>query len=195
VMSCASGTRGWCTSRTAHDRPHAWGGSHGQGRTRHGDRMTSPLAIQVMRFAFLVLLWVFVYGLVKVIRNEMRATSAPRVGTPGKPRRSRRQVPEQRPVKRGVSQIVVTEGSLAGTRVSLSGKPIFIGRANDSTLVLTDDYASTRHARISESNGVWYLEDLGSTNGTYVGQNRLSGPIPLEAGVMIRIGKTLMELR
>jgi pSer/pThr/pTyr-binding forkhead associated (FHA) protein len=90
---------------------------------------------------------------------------------------------------------VVVEGSLAGTRVALTGKPIFIGRANDSTLVLTDDYASTRHARISETSGVWYLEDLGSTNGTYVGQSKVDGPVPLEAGVAIRIGKTVMELR
>jgi hypothetical protein len=158
--------------------------------------MTSPLAIQVMRFAFLALLWLFVWGLVKVIRNELRASSAPRVSAVGRPRRSKRQSSaDQRPVKRGVSQLVVTEGSLAGTRVSLTGKPIFIGRANDSTLVLTDDYASTRHARISETNGVWYLEDLGSTNGTYVGQNKVTGPVPLEAGVTVRIGKTLMELR
>ncbi|MCW2491137.1 MAG: hypothetical protein JWN47_501, partial [Frankiales bacterium] len=49
--------------------------------------------------------------------------------------------------------------------------------------------------RISETNGVWYLEDLGSTNGTYVGQSKVDGPVPLEAGVAIRIGKTVMELR
>ena len=89
----------------------------------------------------------------------------------------------------------MVEGSLSGTKIALAGKPILIGRANDSTLVLTDDYASTRHARISETNGVWYLEDLGSTNGTYVGQTKVESPIPLEAGAAIRIGKTVMELR
>lgn len=158
--------------------------------------MTSPLAIQLMRFAFLALLWLFVYGLVRVIRTELRASGAPRVAIPAKPRRSRRGAPaENRPARGALTQLVVVEGSLAGTRVALSGKPIFIGRANDSTLVLTDDYASTRHARISETNGVWYLEDLGSTNGTYVGQNKVDGPVPLEAGVAIRIGKTVMELR
>lgn len=158
--------------------------------------MTSPLAIQLMRFAFLALLWLFVYGLVRVIRTELRTSGAPRVPAVGRPRRNKRAATaDPRPARGRLSQLVVTEGSLAGTRVALTGKPIFIGRANDSTLVLTDDYASTRHARISETNGVWYLEDLGSTNGTYVGQSKVDGPVPLEAGVAIRIGKTAMELR
>jgi Na+-transporting methylmalonyl-CoA/oxaloacetate decarboxylase gamma subunit len=158
--------------------------------------VTSPLAIQLMRFAFLVLLWLFVWGMVRVIRTELRTSGAPRVPVAAKPRRAKKPTTaEQRPARGRVSQLVVTAGSLAGTRIALTGKPILIGRADDSTLVLTDDYASTRHARISENNGVWYLEDLGSTNGTYVGQSKIDGPLPLEAGVVIRIGKTAMELR
>lgn len=158
--------------------------------------MTSPLAIQLMRFAFLALLWLFIYGMVRVIRLELRTSGAPRVPVPAKPKKPRRAAAaEPRPSRGALSQLLVTEGSLAGTRIALTGKPILIGRANDSTLVLTDDYASTRHARISETNGVWYLEDLGSTNGTYVGQSKVEGPIPLEAGVAIRIGKTVLELR
>jgi len=158
--------------------------------------LTSPLAIQLMRFGFLALLWLFIYGMVRVIRTELRTSGAPRVAVAAKPKRSRRpNTGENRPARGALSQLIVTEGALAGTRIALAGKPILIGRANDSTLVLTDDYASTRHARVSESNGVWYLEDLGSTNGTYVGQTKVTGPVPLEAGVVIRIGKTAMELR
>jgi hypothetical protein len=157
--------------------------------------LTSPLAIQLMRFAFLALLWLFIYGMVRVIRTELRTSGAPRVAMAGKPRRPRRPVAENRPARGALSQLIVTEGALAGTRIALTGKPILIGRANDSTLVLTDDYASTRHARISQTSDVWYLEDLGSTNGTYVGQTKVTGPIPLEAGVVIRIGKTALELR
>jgi hypothetical protein len=150
--------------------------------------LTSPLAIQLMRFAFLALLWLFIYGMVRVIRTELRISGAPRVAVAANSG-------ENRPARGALSQLIVTEGALTGTRIALTGKPILIGRANDSTLVLTDDYASTRHARISETNNVWYLEDLGSTNGTYVGQTKVSGPLPLEAGVVIRIGKTAMELR
>ena len=150
-----------------------------------------------MRFAFLALLWLFLYGMVRVIRTELRTAGAPRVPVPPKPKskKARAAASDGRAGRGALSQLIVTEGSLAGTRVALTGKPILIGRANDSTLVLTDDYASTRHARISETNGVWYLEDLGSTNGTYVGHTKVTGPVPLEAGVVIRIGKTAMELR
>jgi Na+-transporting methylmalonyl-CoA/oxaloacetate decarboxylase gamma subunit len=158
--------------------------------------LTSPLAIQLMRFAFLALLWLFIYGMVRVIRTELRTSGAPKVPVANRPKKARRTNSGENRLPRGaLSQLIVTEGALAGTRIALTGKPILIGRANDSTLVLTDDYASTRHARISETNNVWYLEDLGSTNGTYVGQNKVTGPIPLEAGVVIRIGKTAMELR
>jgi hypothetical protein len=158
--------------------------------------LTSPLAIQLMRFAFLALLWLFVYGMVRVIRTELRTSGAPRVSVSNRPKKARRTNSGENRLPRGaLSQLIVTEGALAGTRIALTGKPILIGRANDSTLVLTDDYASTRHARISETNNVWYLEDLGSTNGTYVGQTKVTGPIPLEAGAVIRIGKTAMELR
>jgi FHA domain len=158
--------------------------------------LTSPLAIQLMRFAFLALLWLFIYGMVRVIRTELRTSGAPKVTVANRPKKARRTNSGENRLPRGaLSQLIVTEGTLAGTRIALTGKPILIGRANDSTLVLTDDYASTRHARISETNNVWYLEDLGSTNGTYVGQSKVTGPIPLEAGVVIRIGKTAMELR
>ena len=86
--------------------------------------------------------------------------------------------------------LLVTEGGLTGTRIGLTGAPVLIGRANDSTLVLDDDYASTRHARISLQDGMWVVEDLGSTNGTYLGQRKLDGPTPMEIGVPLRIGKT-----
>ena len=60
---------------------------------------------------------------------------------------------------------------------------------------LEDDYASTRHARISLQDGVWVVEDLGSTNGTYLGQRKIDGPVQLDPGVPLRIGKTVLELR
>ena len=90
---------------------------------------------------------------------------------------------------------MVTAGGLTGTRIGLTGAPILIGRANDSTIVLEDDYASTRHARISLQDGMWVVEDLGSTNGTYLGQRKVDGPMPMEVGVPLRIGQTVLELR
>jgi pSer/pThr/pTyr-binding forkhead associated (FHA) protein len=99
------------------------------------------------------------------------------------------------PVRGQPTHLLVTEGGLTGTRIGLTGAPVLIGRANDSTLVLTDDYVSTRHARISLQDGLWVVEDLGSTNGTYLGSRKIDGAVPLEVGVPLRIGKTVLELR
>ncbi len=100
-------------------------------------------------------------------------------------------------VKRGraAHQLVVTAGALAGTRITLGEAPITIGRAEDSTLVITDDYASARHARLVPRAGQWFLEDLGSTNGTYLDRAKVTGPTPVPLGVPIRIGRTSLELR
>ena len=92
-------------------------------------------------------------------------------------------------------QLLVTQGGLTGTRISLDSRPILIGRADDSTLVLDDDYASTRHARIAPQGDDWYVEDLGSTNGTYLDRAKVSGPTRVPLGVPVRIGKTVIELR
>lgn len=155
--------------------------------------MNSPLAIQLMRFGFLVLLWLFVLAAMRVVRADLRASGQPRVAVPPPARRRGRAAQASAP--RRASMLVVTAGGLAGTRIGLTGAPVLVGRADDSTLVLTDDYASTRHARISQQDGVWFVEDLGSTNGTYLGQHKVGGPTPLEVGVPIRIGRTVMELR
>jgi len=98
------------------------------------------------------------------------------------------------------SQVVLTDlgstnGTMAGTRITLSEAPISIGRAEDSTLVITDDYASTRHARLVPREGQWYLEDMGSTNGTYLDRGKVTAPTPVPLGVPIRIGRTSLELR
>jgi pSer/pThr/pTyr-binding forkhead associated (FHA) protein len=156
--------------------------------------VNSPLALQLMRFGFLVLLWLFVLATVRVVRSDLRSSGQSRVSVPPPARRRNREAAAAA-VRHGPSQLVVTEGGLKGTRIGLTGAAVLIGRANDSTLVLTDDYASTRHARVSLQDGHWYVEDLGSTNGTYVGQRKLEGAQPLEIGVPIRIGKTVLELR
>ncbi|WP_344672312.1 FHA domain-containing protein FhaB/FipA, partial [Catenulispora yoronensis] len=95
------------------------------------------------------------------------------------------------------TRLVVVGGSLAGTTVNItSGQQVTMGRAHDSTIVLDDDYASSRHARLyPDASGQWIVEDLGSTNGTFLGQTKLNAPTVAAIGVPIRIGKTVLELR
>jgi pSer/pThr/pTyr-binding forkhead associated (FHA) protein len=91
--------------------------------------------------------------------------------------------------------VLVVEGANEGESASLDDAPILIGRGSDASIRLDDDYVSTRHARIASSGDQWFVEDLGSTNGTYIGSHRLTQPTTLQLGTKIRIGKTTLELR
>jgi pSer/pThr/pTyr-binding forkhead associated (FHA) protein len=85
-------------------------------------------------------------------------------------------------------------GPLRGTTLPL-GQGLTVGRSATSNLVLDDEFTSARHALITPRDGQWYVEDLGSTNGTFVGRQRLQAPVPVHAGTVIRIGQTRVELR
>jgi pSer/pThr/pTyr-binding forkhead associated (FHA) protein len=155
------------------------------------------LVLQITRAGFLALLWLFVLAALRVVRSDLYAASGLRAAAPGgrRPPRGGTSKPARGGGRSGPRALIVTAGALAGTRIALDGRPIMIGRADDSTLVLDDDYASTRHARISQSGDDWYVEDLGSTNGTYLDRNKVSGPTRVPIGTPIRIGKTVIELR
>ena len=148
------------------------------------------LVIQLPRAGVLALLCLFVYAALRVVRSDLYSASGIRFAMPGLRRGAAKK-------NRGKAarQLVVTHGALAGTRIALDGRPIMIGRADDSTLVLGDDYASTRHARVSLRGTDWYVEDLGSTNGTYLDRAKVTAPLRVPLGVPIRIGKTVIELR
>ncbi|MBD0689211.1 FHA domain-containing protein [Streptomyces sp. CBMA123] len=182
----------------------------------------SELTLTVMRLGFLAVLWLFVIVAIQVIRSDLFGTKVnPRSsrrgagnGAPSGGAAAATATAPGRPAapapgnagagqtqgggrRRGApTQLVVVQGSLAGTTVALQGQTITLGRAHDSTIVLDDDYASSRHARIyPDQTGQWTVEDLGSTNGTYLDRQRLTAPTPLQPGTPIRIGRTVIELR
>jgi len=158
----------------------------------------NELSLTIIRVAFLAVLWLFVIAAIGVVRTDLlggpsattrrgkaRQAQAPRPGRPARPPRGR-----------GSPRVlVVTAGALKGTSLDLSQQQITLGRANDATLVLNDDYASSRHARIFPQDGQWIVEDLGSTNGTYLDRQKVTRPMTVPLGVPIRIGKTVLELR
>ncbi len=162
----------------------------------------SELSLTIIRVAFLAVLWLFVIAAIGVVRTDLLG------GSPMSSRRSRgrqtqnlrppRQARPARPQRAGRGSprfLVVTAGALKGTSLDLAQQQITLGRANDATLVLNDDYASSRHARIFPQDGQWIVEDLGSTNGTYLDRQKVTRPTPVPLGVPIRIGKTVLELR
>ena len=156
----------------------------------------SALTLTIIRLGFLAILWLFVLTAVSVMRSDLFGTRVTSRG-PVAPRAAKAPKPAKAPkARKGTpNNLVVTEGALAGTTVRLGEAPVTLGRAQDCTIVLDDDYASSRHARIFPRDGQWWVEDLGSTNGTYLDRSRLTSPTTVPPGVPVRVGKTVLELR
>jgi hypothetical protein len=157
----------------------------------------SELTLTALRLGLLVVLWLFVLAVVGVLRADLfgtrvtaRRTARARPSTP-------RSADAPEPARAAKATLVVVEGSLRGTTLALGAAPVLIGRGPDCTLVLDDEYASTKHVRISPApaGDGWVVEDLQSTNGSFLGRDRLSVPRPFEPGTPLRIGKTVLELR
>lgn len=178
----------------------------------------SELTVTVLRLGLLVLLWVFVLFVAGVLRTDLFGTRVVnrRPAKPKKERRGRRRAkgggshgygpnaagapaaaaqsrPQRNP--RIPTHLVLTSGPLTGTSLPLREAGVLIGRNPECALVLDDEFASGRHARIIRGQDGWYVEDLGSTNGTFLGQYRVGDPVPVETGASIRIGRTVIELR
>lgn len=164
----------------------------------------SELTLTIIRLGLLVLLWIFVFSVVGVLRGDIYGTRVVS-RTPRKPATASRQPdsrsaspakpPKRQPHSSVPHSLVVTQGPLTGTSLPLRQAGTIIGRNPECALILDDDFASGRHARIFHRDNAWFVEDLGSTNGTFVGTERLTGPVRVEAGSTLRIGKTVIELR
>jgi pSer/pThr/pTyr-binding forkhead associated (FHA) protein len=157
----------------------------------------SELTLFLIRFAYLAILWIFVLSAISVIRTDMFGARLPSTAAPagrGKAGKApKAKVPSRR---RGApTHVAVVEGANTGERADLAAGSVLIGRGPDAQIRLDDDYVSTRHARIASSEDQWFVEDLGSTNGTYVGSARITQPTTITLGTQVRIGKTILELR
>lgn len=159
----------------------------------------SALTLTLIKIGFLGLLWLFVLFAISVVRSDMFGERVDPAQL-GPARQSRNgmggrgsKAPKRR---RGApTQLVITEGANSGVTVPLGEEPILLGRGADASIRLDDDYVSTRHARFVPNGDDWYVEDLGSTNGTYIGSQRITTPMVVGVGVQVRLGKTIAELK
>jgi pSer/pThr/pTyr-binding forkhead associated (FHA) protein len=149
--------------------------------------------LTLLKLCLLALLYLFFMRVLWAVWNEVRAPKLDAV-TAGSTRASRK---EGRQGKRGVppSRLVVSEPlARKGTAVTL-GSELTVGRAAGCQLSIPDDtFVSQLHARVYESDGLTYVEDLGSTNGTYVNGRRITAPSPLRRGDSLQIGSTTWDV-
>jgi len=170
----------------------------------------SQLSVTLLRLGFLVLLWLLVLSSIGVLRADLYGTRVTERGRGRKAARPADAVVEKTaapsrgatgvrvgsvsPDEAPAARLLVTAGPLKGTSLPLGSAPVLVGRAPTCTLVIDDDFCSARHCRIFPENGEWKVEDLGSTNGTYLGNQRVTDPVPLRRGDQVRIGATTLEL-
>jgi hypothetical protein len=195
----------------------------------------SELTLLVLRFGFLLLLWLFVFGIVYALRTDLfgqrvrklpetpaaqappspfpAAAPAPvAAGTPGFAAGPTEPVMKHAPVSslpagantagggtnaslQTAHRLVITSGPRSGTELGLGREPITIGRSSESGLVIRDDYTSTHHARLLLWNDEWMIQDLDSTNGTFLDGRRVTVPTQVPLDTPIKIGTTTFELR
>lgn len=152
----------------------------------------SPFVLSVLKYSLLVLLYFFVFRAIRSVAvdvggrkrgatTQMR-TPAPATAKPSKGGRSPTQV------------VVHDAGGGKPLTVKLRD-PVEIGRGERCAIRLQDTYVSQVHARLYAKNGGWYVEDLGSTNGTLLNDRRVDAPVVVHAGDVVKIGKTVLELR
>jgi pSer/pThr/pTyr-binding forkhead associated (FHA) protein len=185
--------------------------------------VTSELTLLLLRIGFLVLLWFFVFAVVYALRADLfgvrarklpapaatpaaapapasaPASAAPRAPTapvpPAAAPAPARSARGKKATTDTVSRIVITSGPKAGLELALGTEPLTIGRSSESGLVIRDDYTSSHHARLVLWGDQWMLQDLDSTNGTWLDGARVTAPVPITVGGAIKVGATTFELQ
>lgn len=177
----------------------------------------SELTLLVLRFGFLLLLWAFVFVVVYALRTDLFGQRVKRMPTEqsspalfptsAAPTAAPRSAPAPATVPnafRGTmtpekstdaTRLVITSGSKEGQELPLGKEPLTIGRSSESGLIIRDDYTSTHHARLMLWDDGWVIQDLDSTNGTFLDGARVTVPTPVPLNTPVRIGTTSFELR
>lgn len=139
------------------------------------------IALMVLRYIFLLLLFLFIFRLVKWMIGELQPARLPE---------------EKKPSKEAGSRIVVIESSspeLKPGETFVIGVEIVIGRGGRSDILIKDSFASTQHARVFLKEGQYWLEDLKSTNGTFLNEVQVKQPIVLANGDRLRVGDVTFQ--
>lgn len=168
------------------------------------------LTLLLLRIAFLAVLWGFVFAIVYALRSDLfgqkvrrmpaPAASAPTYPTTPAPATAPVAAPRPAVVpdfgnSAPPSRLVITSGSKEGLEIDLPDEQLTIGRSNESGLVIRDDYTSTHHARLLKWPEGWVIQDLDSTNGTFLDGVRVIVPTHIPLNTPVRIGTTSFELR
>ena len=166
------------------------------------------LTLLILRIGFLAMLWFFVFAIVFALRSDLfgqrvrrmsaaTATAQPQASpAPVLPQVTPRPAAPLQPTgSADARRLVIVSGSKEGLEMDLPPEQLSIGRSNESGLVIRDDYTSTHHARLLRWPDGWVIQDLDSTNGTFLDGTRVIVPTQVPLNTPIKIGTTSFELR
>jgi pSer/pThr/pTyr-binding forkhead associated (FHA) protein len=166
------------------------------------------LTLLILRVAFLLVLWGFVFAIVYALRSDLFGQKVRRMpaqaaapgpqSAPAAPVTAAPKPAVSRPdhgSSLGAKRLVITSGAKEGLEIDLPEELLTIGRSNESGLVIRDDYTSTHHARLLLWNDGWVIQDLDSTNGSFLDGVRVIVPTQVPLNTPVKIGTTSFELR
>jgi pSer/pThr/pTyr-binding forkhead associated (FHA) protein len=146
--------------------------------------------LTILKFCFLALLYLFFVRVVRAVWTEV--TAAPPAAAPTAPAPTSRR--DRGAAKKSVAHLRVVEPAAQRGRTYDVADELTIGRAAGCQIPLDDSYASQLHARVFRRNGELLVEDLGSTNGTFLNRKKVSAAVPIRKGDRLQVGKTVLEL-
>jgi pSer/pThr/pTyr-binding forkhead associated (FHA) protein len=150
----------------------------------------SEQLLTVLKICLLVLLYLFFLRVLRAVWAELKAPPVVAAAAPAASRPSRRR---SKP-RRSSSQLRLVEPVAQRGRTFPLAEEVTVGRAAGCSITLDDTFVSQIHARVFTRDDQWFIEDLGSTNGTYVNRSKVSGPMVLSNGDRFQVGNTVMEL-
>ena len=151
--------------------------------------MPEPL-LKLLELCLVALVWLFFLRVLRAVWVEVRGPSAVAARAAAPASSGGRRTPGRR---RGAPRLVIVEPKDRKGRAFELQDDQTVGRAAGCQISLDDTYVSQLHARVFQKDGSWFVEDLGSTNGTYVNTKRVSNPLPVKRGDQIKIGAVVME--
>jgi pSer/pThr/pTyr-binding forkhead associated (FHA) protein len=152
-----------------------------------------PIFLLAVKLAFLVILYLFVARAVRAVVLDVFGPRATRPRRQQVVARPAGRPAAQRAARRLPRELLVNDA--AGRRTVPLQESLTVGRAASCDLVVEDNYVSNVHARIFLRDGSYFVEDLGSTNGTYMNRTKVAAPMAIRPGDEVRMGKATLELR
>jgi pSer/pThr/pTyr-binding forkhead associated (FHA) protein len=153
--------------------------------------------LTILKLCLLALLYLFFFRVLRAVWAELRVPAPAPAGAAPKP--AARSAPAKAPTRRAKGRptelVATAPPERAGTAYSI-GSEVTVGRAGGCAISLPEDtFVSSLHARVYATDSQVLVEDLGSTNGTFVNQAKVTAAVPLTRGDRLRVGNTVLEAR